>query len=83
MKEMNALRQEIRRRGCKLCWLAEMAGKSAKTLSAKLNGKTQFNLDDIILISKILSLTPAQRDRLFFGDEEEASVPAVIAQEEI
>lgn len=83
MKEMNALRQEIRRRGFKLCALANMLGIASNTFRLKLDGTTQFNVDEVIRLSKILSLTPEQRDRLFFGDEEGTPASAALTPEEV
>lgn len=49
--------------------VAVYLGVSDTTVSAKMNGKIKFDIDQAYDISVLLELTPKQRAEIFFWDE--------------
>lgn len=62
----NLLRAEFVASGKTMAQVAKEAGFARNTLSAKLNGKRQFNTDEIIRLCEVLNITePAKKVDIF------------------
>lgn len=48
--------------------IAEMLGITRQGLYNKLSGETEFKSSEIKILSMLLSLTPEERDHIFFAD---------------
>ena len=53
--------------------IAEMLGITRQGLYNKLSGETEFKSSEIKILSMLLSLTPEERDHIFFADYVDAS----------
>lgn len=65
---LTELRVEILRKNISEKKLAKEIGISRQSLSYKLNNKRHLTLDNIEQIVKVLKLSPARRDEIFFAD---------------
>lgn len=48
--------------------IAELLGITRQGLYNKLSGETEFKMSEIKVLSMLLSLTPEERDHIFFAD---------------
>lgn len=58
-------------KGLTLEKLAKMVGLSNASLSYKVNNIRQFKIAEISAITKILNLSPKERDEIFFSENVE------------
>ena len=56
-KNYNELRARMVKRGFTQEMLAEAIGLSAQSISAKMNGHSEFSLDDIVRIGRVLGFS--------------------------
>lgn len=68
MEKFPKLRAKIVERGITQGQLAKAIGIEKSTLSAKMNGKTEFKLAEMTLIRMYLDLTPDEFYAVFFAD---------------
>lgn len=61
------LRDRIEESGYRKSWLAQKLGISNQALWNKLTGKRSFNLEEILMLSKILGLSISDREKIFFN----------------
>lgn len=61
------LKQEIKKSGIKLKFIAERLGISAYGLQLKIDGKNEFKNSEIIAICDTLNLANHMRDKIFFS----------------
>lgn len=67
MTDTMMLRDCIQNSGLKLGHVAHVMGITNNTLRNKLENESEFKLSEADKLSKILGMTPEQRDRCFFG----------------
>ena len=67
MTDTTMVRGCIRSRGMKLSHVARVLGISSGTLRYKLENESEFKISEVEKLSKMLGMTPEQRDRCFFG----------------
>lgn len=53
------VRAEMARRGITQATVARALGKTQQAVSARLNGKVAFDVDELHVVAELLSLTPA------------------------
>ena len=71
MTDKELLEQAIEQAGIKVMKLMEAANiKSYATFRGRLNNDTEFTASEIRAISEALQLTAAQRDRIFFAQND-------------
>ena len=73
MADMEMLKQRIDESGCKLGYLALNMGLSRAGLYKKLNGDCEFKVSEVLSISRLLHLSDADRDSIFFSTDVECS----------
>ena len=61
------LKNRINKSGIKIYALAEACGLTPQGLYNKLNGKNDFRCSEIICLSKVLNLSPEDRNAIFFA----------------
>lgn len=71
MTDTKLLRETIKNSGISMVFLAEKTGITRETLYNRFDGKGEFRASEIYKISKVLHLTPEQRDEIFFANEGE------------
>lgn len=69
MVDNELLRATIKEKGASKCFIARSLGITVQGLGNKLEGKTEFTAEQIFRISKILTLEPMERDRIFFTEK--------------
>lgn len=63
----NLLRAEFVANGKIIAQVAKEAGLARNSLSAKLNGKTQFNTDEVVRICEVINITDPAKKVDFFS----------------
>ena len=71
MTDSQKLRGLIRQKGLKYGFVARELGISPHSLAQKMDNRTQFRAGEIGGISKLLRLTPEERDSIFFAADVE------------
>lgn len=61
------LRQRIKDAGYRLGYVAEVLGISQYTLQKKLDNDSEFKISEVDALAKLLGLTPAEKNELFFA----------------
>lgn len=61
------LRENIDKSGLKIQFLAKEIGITRQSLTSKIDGVHDFRLREAVKLSKLLGLTKAQRDTIFFS----------------
>lgn len=67
MTNTELLAAAISRSGYLLSHIAQCMGLSRQGLNNKLTGRTEFTQSEIITLSRLLSLTKIERERIFFA----------------
>lgn len=67
MTDTLGLRQRIKDAGYRLGYVAEVLGISTYTLQRKLENDSEFKISEVDALAKLLKLTPAEKNRLFFA----------------
>ena len=67
MTDTTLLQAAISKSGVTITWLAHELGISREGLYNKINGKTEFKASEVVTLTKLLRLKPAERDRIFFA----------------
>ena len=67
MTDTNLLREAIKRSGYRVYYIANSLGVSYPTLQKKIEGRGEFYACEIEALTKLLKLTQAERDRIFFA----------------
>lgn len=67
MTDCVLLRQRIDDSGISLSFIAEKMQISRETLYNKLCGKSEFKVSEVSALAKLLHLTPAEVDKIFFA----------------
>ncbi len=67
MTNTDLLKQKIHESGLKQGWLAEKLSLSESALSLKVNGKRYFNQVEIENLRKLLRLSRADAEKIFFA----------------
>ena len=68
MANMELLRDKINSTGIPLTFIAKGCAMTRHALYNKLAGKSEFKASEIFYLTKILHLTHAERDQIFFGE---------------
>lgn len=68
MTDKNKLRAKMALHGFTDYELADAIGLSRQSMSYKINGKRDFTVREIDLISKTLELSLEERDEIFFAN---------------
>lgn len=66
MTNTELLREVIQRSGYKLQYIAKQAGLTHQGLLNKINGKSEFRASEIQTLHRLLGLTEAEREAIFF-----------------
>lgn len=61
------LEEKIKNSGYKKQFLAAEVGCSAQYLTMKINNKAEFKVDEVQTLSKVLKLSTAERNTIFFA----------------
>ena len=67
MTDTLRLRQRIKEAGYRLGYVAEVLGISQYTLQKKLDNDSEFKISEVDALSKLLGLTPREKNALFFA----------------
>lgn len=67
MTDTTKLRQRIKDAGYRLNYVAKMLGISQYTLQKKLDNDSEFKISEVDALAKLLSLTPVEKNALFFA----------------
>lgn len=67
MTDTLKLRQRIKESGYRLGYVAEVLGISQYTLQKKLDNDSEFKISEVDVLSKLLGLTPEEKNALFFA----------------
>lgn len=67
MTDTAKLRQRIKDAGYRLSFVAKVLGISQYTLQKKLDNDSEFKISEVDALAKLLGLTPAEKDALFFA----------------
>ena len=67
MTDTLKLRQRIKEAGYRLGYVAEVLGISQYTLQKKLDNDSEFKISEVDALSKLLGLTPQEKNALFFA----------------
>lgn len=67
MTHTKLLEQAIERSGLKKGKIAECLGVSRAGLINLINGRAEFKVSQMLVLSALLKLTTAERDAIFFG----------------
>ena len=67
MTDTLRLRQRIKEAGYRLGYVAEVLGISQYTLQKKLDNDSEFKISEVDALSKLLGLTPQEKNALFFA----------------
>lgn len=67
MTDTVKLRQRIKDAGYKLGYVAKVLGISQYTLQKKLDNDSEFKISEVDALTKLLGLTPAEKNALFFA----------------
>lgn len=63
------LKRKIGGSGLKKTFLALSCGVTMRTFNNKLNGRTKFNQNEIIVLKKLLNLSDSEIIEIFFEEE--------------
>jgi len=69
MTDTNKLEDLIRDSGYKRSFLCEQMGISGRSLSNKVNNKTEFTASEIFKLSELLRINCTQQQTIFFSSE--------------
>ena len=69
MIDSKRLREEIKKRGLRLGWMAERLEISYQAFWKKLNGQSNFSAADVWEIKKILGLSDEEVESIFFAKD--------------
>ena len=67
MTDTLKLRKRIKEAGYRLGYVAEVLGISQYTLQKKLDNDSEFKISEVDALSKLLGLTPQEKNALFFA----------------
>ena len=67
MTDTLKLRQRIKESGYRLGYVAEVLEISQYTLQKKLDNDSEFKISEVDVLSKLLGLTPEEKNALFFA----------------
>lgn len=67
MTDTVKLREAISQKGIKYCFVAKHLGLSQYGLQKKIENDTEFKASEINKVMELLSLSPAERDAIFFA----------------
>lgn len=67
MTDTLKLRKRIKDSGFRLGFVAKMLGISTYTLQRKLDNDSEFKISEVDALSKLLGLTPNEKNDLFFA----------------
>ena len=67
MTDTIALRSRIKASGYRLGYIAERLGISTYTLQRKIDNNSEFRVSEVDTMSKLLNMTPAEKDAYFFA----------------
>ena len=67
MTDTVALRNRIKASGYRLGYIAERLGISTYTLQRKIDNNSEFRVSEVDSMSKLLNMTPAEKDAYFFA----------------
>lgn len=67
MTDTLKLRQRIKDSGLRLGFIAKALGVSTYTLQRKLDNDSEFKISEVDTLSKLLGLTPNEKNELFFA----------------
>ena len=68
MTNSELLKEKIKESGYKIQFIADKIGLSRQALSNKTNNNTQFTVEEMKAISKILKVDGEEMKRIFFDD---------------
>ena len=81
MANTELIRAYIRDSGYKMQFVAQALQLSSNALCQKLQGRTQFKLDEAERLSAVLGLSMAERDACFFDQQNRRDILARRAEE--
>lgn len=67
MVKTELLRESISKSGLKLQFLADEIGITRQSLSSKIDGVYDFRLKEMAKLAKLIGLTTAERNNIFFS----------------
>ena len=62
------LKSIITKKGYTQSEVAKKIGISSQTFNSKINNKTEFKLNEVILLCKFLDTTLQEKEEIFFGN---------------
>lgn len=68
MTNSELLKSKITECGIPITFLADKIGITREGLYNKLNGKTEFKASEIAALTKVLNLSNAERNKIFFAN---------------
>lgn len=68
MVDTQQLMKRISERGLKLQYVSEQMGLSRPGFSNKLYGRMEFKVSEVLQLSRMLELSPEERNAIFFKD---------------
>lgn len=71
MTNIELLDKAIDNSGLKITYIAKQLGITREGLYKKLKGETEFKASEIIAVQKLLNLSNAMRDKIFFAKKVE------------
>lgn len=66
MTDTVMLRKRIKESGLRLSFIADTLGISRYTLQRKIDNRSEFRISEVDALSKLLGLTPLEKDNYFF-----------------
>ena len=76
MTDYELLKEKIRDSGMTMIAISSKSGILRETLYNRLNGKGDFTASEMMSLAKVLNLTNAERDAIFFAEKVECSATA-------
>ena len=68
MTNTTLLKEQIKKSGYKMSFLADMLGIDPSTLSRKINGKAEFWEGEMNILSKLLKMNAREKNAIFFAN---------------
>ena len=69
MVNIKLLRKKMDESGLKITAISKQSGITRETLYNRLLGKGEFTASEIVALTKVLKLTKAEREQIFFVSE--------------
>lgn len=74
MTDLELLKKKINESGITMIAISKKTGIVRETLYNRLKGKGEFNVSEIVALTKVLEMSKTERDEIFFGEKAEQNV---------